>query len=85
MLLIGYFAILILHLSVLFAKTDIKHSDKLSASFLENLSRKSNDGIIEFNTELLRKLSLIEHSQRDFNLFVLFNALDAETNCQLCR
>lgn len=52
---------------------------------LENLKIKHGKGIIELNTDLFKKFSNIDNKDRNYHLFILFNALDAETKCQVCR
>lgn len=78
------FAILSFQIGILGSKKDVKQSDGFSLSTLENLQRKSSSGVIEFNSDLLKKFSLIEHQDRNFHLFIIFNALDKETNCEVC-
>ena len=84
MLLSIIFSLLLLQTRILCAKNEVKKSDKFGLETLEDLKSKHKGGIIEFNTDLLKKFSLIDHQKRDFNLFILFNALDKETNCEFC-
>lgn len=84
MLLSIIFSLLFLQTSILCSNTNVKNSDKFSLSMMEDLKSKTNDGIIQFTSDLLKKFSLLDHPKRDFNLFILFNALDKETNCQFC-
>jgi hypothetical protein len=79
------FSLIAVQICVSCSKTDVKNSDQFSLSTLESLKSDQKDGIIEFNTDLLNKFSLIDHQKRDFNLFILFNALDKETNCGYCE
>jgi hypothetical protein len=51
---------------------------------LKGLKAKTSRPVFEFSTEHLVKLSYVPYSERNFHLFVLFNALDEETNCQAC-
>ena len=84
MLLSIIFSLLLLQTRILCSKNEVKKSDKFGRETLEDLKSKHKGGIIEFNTDLLKKFSLIDHQKRDFNLFILFNALDKETNCEFC-
>lgn len=84
MLLSIIFSLILLQTRILCSKNEVKKSDKFSLTTLEDLTSKHKRGIIEFNTDLLKKFSLIDHQKRDFNLFILFNALDRETNCEFC-
>lgn len=84
MLLSIIFSLFLLQSKILCSKNEVKKSDKISLATLEDLKSKHKGGVIEFNTDLLKKFSLIDHQKRDFNLFILFNALDKETNCEFC-
>lgn len=84
MLLSIIFSLLFLQTSILSSKTDVKKSDKFSLLTLEELKSNHKNVVIEFNSDLLKKFSLIDHQKRDFNLFIIFNALDKETNCEFC-
>lgn len=84
MLLSIIFSLLFLQTGILCSKTDVKKSDKFSLATLEELKSNHKNGVIEFNADLLKKFSLIDHQKRDFNLFIIFNALDKDTNCEFC-
>lgn len=84
MLLSIIFSLLFLQTSILSSKTDVNKSDKFSLLTLEELKSNHKNVVIEFNSDLLKKFSLIDHQKRDFNLFIIFNALDKETNCEFC-
>lgn len=84
MLLSIILSLLLLQSSVSCSNKNVKNSDKFSVSTLNDLKSKSDNVVIKFNSDLLKKFSLLDHPQRDFNLFILFNALDKETNCQFC-
>ena len=62
----------------------VTQSGQLSLKIMNDLQAKNRGGIIEFNTDLVKKFSTIDYTKRDFHLFILFNALDKETNCQFC-
>lgn len=59
---------------------DLKLLEKLKST-----DTKVGGGYFELNTAHFRKFSLVEHPNRNFHLFVLFNAVDAETGCPVCR
>lgn len=80
-----FFAILSLQIGFsLTGKNEVKQSNDFDLATLETLQSKSRNGIIEFNSNLLKKFSLIDHQKRNYHLFVIFNALDKETNCEFC-
>ena len=51
---------------------------------LKGLKAKSGRPVFEFSTDLLTEFSHVPYSERNSHLFILFNALDEQTNCQVC-
>ena len=86
MLLQLIFALLFVNSRILGLSNDknIAKTEQFGLKTMIELQSKHRGSIIEFNTDLLKKLNEIEHTKRDFNLFIIFNALDKETQCQYC-
>lgn len=71
--------------SKIFASPDsVQINDQFNSKTLSQLESKNRGGLIDFNADLFKKLTSLEYTKRDFHLFIIFNALDKETNCQYC-
>lgn len=85
MLFITYFAFLCLIASCAVGKSSMRISKKVDWKRLQEIRKQSQNGLIQFNTELFKEMVFDRSEKRDFNLFLLFNALDEQTNCMFCK
>lgn len=57
---------------------------KLDLEQLRGLRSRAKTGVVEMNTVQFKSFSLVDHGDRNYHLFVLFNALDPSTKCPVC-